>query len=105
MSFEDPSFDQSLILPNPEQFRQYGHLFFIQIQVDTSDQGDIKEQIRQAMQIEQTLAAFCRGEISLAEFFELSEIFLGGDRIDEYVDEVCDSLESELQPLVLPYGF
>ena len=102
---ENPDLNQPLILPNPEQFREYRHLFFIQNHIDTSDQGDIKEQIRQAMQIEKTLAAFCKGEISLAEFFELSEIFLGGDRIDEYVDEVCDSLESELQPLILPHGY
>ena len=105
MSLENPNLNQPLILPNPEQFRQYGQLFFVQITIDTSDSGDIKAQIKQAMQIEHTLAAFCKGEITLAEFFDLSEIFLGSDRIDEYVDEVCDSLESELQPLILPHGY
>lgn len=102
LSLENPDLESPLILPNPEQFRQYGQLFFVQITVDTTDSGDIKEQIKQAMQIEHTLAAFCKGEITLAEFFELSEVFLGGDRIDEYVEEVCDSLEHELQPLILP---
>lgn len=105
MSLENPDLETPLILPNPEQFRKYGQLFFIQVQIDTTDLGSIEEKIKQAMQIEHTLAAFCKGEISLEDFFDLSEIFLEDCSIDDYVDEVCDSLGQELQPLILPYEY
>ncbi|AFZ22374.1 hypothetical protein [Allocoleopsis franciscana] len=100
-SLESPDLNSPLILPNPEQFRQYGSLFFVQVFLDTDDSGDIQHQIQQGLAIERTLASFCKGEISLAEFFDLAEIHLGADQIDQYVDEVCDGLEENLQPLIL----
>lgn len=98
---ESPDLNSPLILPNPEQFREYGRLFFVQINLETDDSGDIHHQIQQGLAIERTLASFCKGEISLAEFFDLAEIHLSGDQIDQYVEEVCNALEENLHPLIL----
>lgn len=100
-SLESPDLDSPLILPNPEQFRQYGSLFFLQVNIDTKDLGDIQEQIRRGIVIEKVLGAFCKGEISLAEFFELVDFHLDADQIDDYIDEVCENLEENLEPLIL----
>lgn len=100
-SLESFDLNSPLILPNPEQFREYGSLFFVQVYIDTADSGDIQHQIRQGLAIERILASFCKGEISLAEFFDLAEMYLGADQIDQYVDEVCDGLDKNLQPLIL----
>lgn len=101
MSFESPDINAPLFVPDPEFFRDMGSIFFPQVVIGTADNGDIQEQIRIAMRVEFALAAFCRGELSPEEFFDLSEIYLGDDQIDEYIEEVADGLEQEFSGLIL----
>lgn len=101
MSYESPDINAPLFVPNPEFFRDMGSILFPQVVIGTADNGDIEEQIRVAMRVEFALAAFCRGELTPDEFFELSEIYLGNDQIDEYIEEVADALEQEFSGLIL----
>lgn len=100
-AYESPDFTAPLFVPEPEFFRSLGSIFFPQIIIGTADNGDIQEQIRVAMRVEFALAAFCRGELTPEEFFDLAEIYLEEDRIDDYVEEVTEGLEEEFSGLIL----
>lgn len=90
-----------LLVPNPEFFRDIGQIFFPQIIIATADNGDIQEQIRVAMKLEFALAAFCRGELTPEEFFDLAEVYLEEALIDDYVEEVAEGLEEKFSGLIL----
>lgn len=101
MNCESPDINAPLFVPEPEFFKNLGSIFFPQVIIGTADNGDIQEQIRIAIRVEFALAAFCRGELSPEEFFDLAEIYLEQDQIDQYVEETADGLEEKFSGLIL----
>lgn len=80
-------------LYTPDQERMLHRSISPLIVINTTDDAEIEEMIRQGLQIEEVTRGIAKGDHSLWEAMELLEAF--GYPMDQWTEEICINLEQE----------